>query len=301
MDYKYDDQFNASSYNLPVAYYKQHTSTVGYPACDEQGHYMVTHTHNHAEFEIVFFTKGSGKMFLGASQREVCFEAGDFLLVNPFELHNGYFFAEHQEIALQCLDFSVSLLEHSQTSVTQKLSNSLLDRSIRCESLFSHRSPGYDTLKMAFLDMYNAVSEGKEDELLFLSGLYRFFSILNTCGKIHHAESSLLRDSDIEFVKTVLDYMEQHYPETIFTKDIAKAMTYSKEHFCRLFKSHFKVPFTTYLTQFRIEKAKMMLLQESSTKVAEQCGFSSQSNFAKAFKDRVGVTPSKYRKFVTGD
>ena len=84
-------------------------------------------------------------------------------------------------------------------------------------------------------------------------------------------------------------------------KDIAKAMTYSKEHFCRLFKSHFKVPFTTYLTQFRIEKAKMMLLQESSTKVAEQCGFSSQSNFAKAFKDHVGVTPSKYRKFVTGE
>ena len=301
MNYKYDNGFNTSCFHLPVAYYHQQTTADKFPVRDDKGNFVFTSLHNHAEFEIIFFSKGSGKIIVGTSGKEIPFEEGDFVLINPFELHSGYFTAENQEISHQCLDFSVSVLEHQKVSVAQKLANALLDQSIRCETVFSHKEAEYNRLKQAFLDMYHAVSDGDEDELLFLSGIYRFFSIINTSEKIHHTKNNAVKDPNMEFVKQVLDYMELHYSETISTRDIAKKMTYSKEHFCRLFKNYFRTSFTAYLTQFRIEKAKMLLLQESSTKVAEQCGFSSQSNFAKAFKNQVGVTPAKYRKFVAGE
>lgn len=301
MNYKYDNSFNASCYSLPVAYYKQQSTSEKFPLQDAEGNFIFTALHNHAEFEIVYFTKGCGKILLGSSGVEIPFEEGDFLLVNPFELHSGYFSSDNNEFSHQCLDFSVSVLEHSKATVSQKISNALLDQTIRCDSIFSHKEEGYESLKQAFLDMYRAVETGAEDELLFLSGLYRFFSIVNTYDKIHHTRNTAVKDPNVEFVKQVLEYIEQHYSETIFTRDIAKKMTYSKEHFCRLFKNYFRTSFTAYLTQFRIEKAKILLLEESSTKVAEQCGFSSQSNFAKAFKNQVGVTPAKYRKFVTGE
>ncbi len=301
MNYIYDNHFNSNYQNLPVAYYKQQTSTEKMPLRDEEGNYIFTALHNHAEFEIILFTKGSGVATVGSNGKKVVFEEGDFLLINPFEPHTGYFFADNRTISHMCLDFSVSIFEHPLSTIAKNLSDSLLDQSIRCEPLFSHKEERYEALKNAFLDMYNAISNDGEDDLLFLAGLFRFFSTINASGKIHHAETVTVTDPNIEFVKQVLDYIERNYAETIYTRDIAKELTYNKAHFCRLFKKHFNVSLTDFLTQFRIEKAKVLLLRESSTKVAEQCGFSSQSNFAKSFKEHVGITPAKYRKFVTGE
>lgn len=301
MNYRYDNHFNASCNHLPVAYYRQRSRADKYLIKDTFGHLTFASPHNHAEFEIILFTKGSGKVTIGFTDKEFAFEEGDLILINPFEFHGGYYDADHPECSHQCLDFSVSVLEHPLTTMAKNLANSLLNQSIRCEHLFSHKEERYEELKQAFFDMYHAVSDDAEDDLLFFGGLFRFFSIVNSCGKIHTTPNSSVKDPNLDFIKQVLSYMEQHYTETIYTRDIAKELAYNKEHFCRLFKSHFATSFTTYLTQFRIEKAKSLLLQESSTKVAELCGFSSQSNFAKSFRDHVGITPAKYRKFLTGD
>lgn len=92
-------------------------------------------------------------------------------------------------------------------------------------------------------------------------------------------------------------YIETHYMEDIALQDVAAAMNYSDAYFCKLFKQCFDKSFVTYLTDFRVEKAKEMLadvvinIKDISTGV----GYRDSNYFAKVFKRVVGVTPSDYR------
>lgn len=92
-------------------------------------------------------------------------------------------------------------------------------------------------------------------------------------------------------------YIEMHYMEDIALQDVAAAMNYSDAYFCKLFKQCFDKSFVTYLTDFRVDRAKEMLadvvinIKDISTKV----GYRDSNYFAKVFKRVVGVTPSDYR------
>ena len=51
----------------------------------------------------------------------------------------------------------------------------------------------------------------------------------------------------------VESYIKEHYTEEISMHDIAHIMNYSESYFCKLFKQCFKVNFTTYLENHRME------------------------------------------------
>ena len=55
-------------------------------------------------------------------------------------------------------------------------------------------------------------------------------------------------------------YIRKHYTSELSMQDVAKAMNYSEAYFCKLFKQCFKVNFSAWLNEFRVEKAKEMLL-----------------------------------------
>ena len=56
--------------------------------------------------------------------------------------------------------------------------------------------------------------------------------------------------------------------------------------------------FRDYINNFRIQKAKQLLLEEPNLSVKEVMyfsGFHSKTTFFKCFKDKVLLTPSQYR------
>lgn len=92
-------------------------------------------------------------------------------------------------------------------------------------------------------------------------------------------------------------YIETHYMEDIALQDVAAAMNYSDAYFCKLFKQCFDKSFVSYLTWFRIEKAKEMLedILVNVKNVSIDVGYRDSNYFTKVFKRLVGVTPSDYR------
>ena len=85
-----------------------------------------------------------------------------------------------------------------------------------------------------------------------------------------------------------------HLPE------LAEEMSYSPDHFSKLFKAKIGVPFRDHVIESRIEKAKL-LLRSSSLKIleiADSLGYSDIYLFSKQFKKKTGTTPTAYRKAV---
>ncbi|HBA48680.1 MAG TPA: hypothetical protein DCZ91_12955, partial [Lachnospiraceae bacterium] len=53
-----------------------------------------------------------------------------------------------------------------------------------------------------------------------------------------------------------------------------------------------------YISNYRIEKAKKMLLggNDRIVDIAEKCGYTSANYFARVFKESEGMTPVEYRE-----
>jgi YesN/AraC family two-component response regulator len=103
----------------------------------------------------------------------------------------------------------------------------------------------------------------------------------------------------LSMVKEMIkNYIHAHYAEDISMNDLAMKMNYSEAYFCKLFKQCFKMNFTTYLANHRMEKAKSMLEDPlTNVKVVGiSCGYPDSNYFARVFKRATGLTPTEYRK-----
>lgn len=66
--------------------------------------------------------------------------------------------------------------------------------------------------------------------------------------------------------------------------------------FCRIFIAHTNTSFIKYLTGYRMEKAKELLLtgEYKVYDVCEMVGYKNPTYFRKLFKDYVGKSPSAF-------
>jgi AraC-like DNA-binding protein len=90
--------------------------------------------------------------------------------------------------------------------------------------------------------------------------------------------------------------MDERYMEPIDGELISGEAAFSHSHFIRLFKEMYDVVPRVYLSNLRLDHARL-LLDEGST-VTDACyavGFQSITTFSRAFKRRVGSSPSAYR------
>ena len=100
-------------------------------------------------------------------------------------------------------------------------------------------------------------------------------------------------------LRRVKNYMEEHLQDKLSLDELAHETDYSRAHFLRMFRAATGKTPHQYLTERRIERAKSMLLEAkkiSLIDVAAQCGFSSQSHLTRVFRERVGVTPSEFKR-----
>lgn len=95
----------------------------------------------------------------------------------------------------------------------------------------------------------------------------------------------------------ILDYVNQHYAETIRLTDIADMVNMSEASFCRFIKQHTSKSFIDFLTDIRLGAAARALIDSplSIAEIGYNCGFNNLSNFNRIFKKKKGVTPSEFR------
>ncbi len=110
-------------------------------------------------------------------------------------------------------------------------------------------------------------------------------------------EETRLSLSQLHQVKT---YIEDRLAESLSIANLAAIVPMSEFHFARLFKAATGESPYRYITQRRIERAKVFLsvTQLSVAEISNRVGFSNQSHFTAQFRKLTGTTPKGYRASV---
>ncbi|MFC5700112.1 helix-turn-helix domain-containing protein [Cohnella faecalis] len=110
-----------------------------------------------------------------------------------------------------------------------------------------------------------------------------------------HEES---RDAVSESLQRTIDYMNDHFAESIPLAALAGMAGLTPSSYCRAFKQAMGMTPGTYLTQIRLDLAKTMLAEPRSKlkEVAEWIGFQDELYFSRLFKKWEGIPPTVYMK-----
>ena len=99
-------------------------------------------------------------------------------------------------------------------------------------------------------------------------------------------------------VAEAIQFIQNNHHKGITLKQAAEFVELSPNYLSSLFRKEVEMNFIDYLNNFRIEKAKELLLHthQKSYKIAEMVGFSSESYFSRTFKNLTGLRPNEFRR-----
>lgn len=104
-------------------------------------------------------------------------------------------------------------------------------------------------------------------------------------------------------IEAVINYIEQHYQESLSLDELASRFGISKYHLARKFKATTRITVNEFIILTRINFARHRLREsdDTVTSIAYECGMNNVSHFINLFKEREGLTPLTYRKVWLSD
>lgn len=150
-------------------------------------------------------------------------------------------------------------------------------------------------------------SIGISDVFEGISAIAEAYSVAKfvASNKLYAAVSSVSTNRDIDnplykkHVIEALKYVAEHYADSeLNIRQVAENLNVSESYLMHMFKDNLNKTFNTCLTEFRIMKAKALLLAEKYrvNEIAEMVGYADVKYFSQVFKKFEGANPSEYIK-----
>ena len=100
----------------------------------------------------------------------------------------------------------------------------------------------------------------------------------------------------------LLRFIEEHYQEPLYLRDLAKKYYLNQSYCCYLFRKYTGKTFTEYLNSCRVGHRKELLsnMTLSIEQISQKIGYNDYFYFNKVFKKYCGITPAKFRKSYQG-
>lgn len=99
-------------------------------------------------------------------------------------------------------------------------------------------------------------------------------------------------------INKVQDYIEKHLEDELCIQQLAGIASFSEYHFQRIYRQLTGESLYSFIKRLRLEKAVFLLRTDhnrSILDIALSVGFSNQASFAKALKERYGISASALR------
>ena len=114
---------------------------------------------------------------------------------------------------------------------------------------------------------------------------------------MNHLEDNK-NQKNLQAIQKAAEYIRQNYRQKLTIDDIAQEVFLSPCYVSRIFKQDLGCTLMEYLTQVRVEEAKIMLKNPKYNvmQAAEESGFEDPGYFTRVFKKLEGITPSRYKQ-----
>ena len=98
-------------------------------------------------------------------------------------------------------------------------------------------------------------------------------------------------------LKIIIEYIQEHLAQNLKLDLLASLVNISPHYFSSLFKQSTGLPPHQYITNCRLEQAKMLLRSRDLPIVfiCQEVGFKNQSHFTRMFRKHFQITPKAYR------
>ncbi len=102
----------------------------------------------------------------------------------------------------------------------------------------------------------------------------------------------------VEIVKEIHKKLISNLQERFTIEELSKEYLINTATLKATFKGIYGQPIGTYMKEYRMKQAAVLLRQTKSTiaEIANQVGYENQSKFSTAFRDILKITPAEYRK-----
>lgn len=93
-------------------------------------------------------------------------------------------------------------------------------------------------------------------------------------------------------------YLKTHYRSQLTSRSMSEALNFHYNYITRCMKQVYGMTPSDYLTAYRLEQAKLLLLKTEwpIAVIAEQVGYESAPYFTHSFSKKIGISPAKFRK-----
>lgn len=105
-------------------------------------------------------------------------------------------------------------------------------------------------------------------------------------------------DRNQSLIQEIRKMVEEEYNKDLSLEICADRLNYHPSYIWKIMKQEMGISFSVYLLEYRLEKAKQMLIDSNDSigVIAEKLCYNNAQNFIRYFKKRVGITPGAYRK-----
>jgi len=241
--------------------------------------------HWHSDLEIVHCRKGTFSVRLDTEEFRV--EAGDILYVGSSVPHEYFQCSEDCVIALLRVGSVFIGNEVFVEIVKKQVAFPIIKENNKIQEIFD---------RLVAL----RYGEKKLENTLETQGLILFgISCILKClpDRVHLLNLNQRLNSVLN-IQSTLDYVALHFADNITLEEAAGISDYSKGAFCKMFKEATGMSFHQYLNDYRIKMACMLLRDDKSsiTEIVEKVGFGDVKTFGRVFRQKMGMSPSEYRK-----
>lgn len=249
--------------------------------------------HHHTECELSTIISGSGTYT--ANQKEYTFRSGDVFIFGGDEIHCLTDISDN--FLLLNVQFNPRLLWADSDALSAL--RIFFSRNQKFENRIERNEHTREIHEKIIL-LRNEL-EQKRDGFAMMAK-YILYSILITLAReydyIDRSEDYTYLKNNVKPIRAALNFIDENLEMPLSLKSIAARASMSPTYFSAVFKKMNSVSVWEYIKIKRVEKAVGLLKTTNLTKldIAEQCGFSSSSNFYKAFKNVTGKTPSEIEK-----
>ncbi|SFL07965.1 AraC-type DNA-binding protein [Paenibacillus sp. 1_12] len=253
--------------------------------------------HFHDSYELAFFIRADIDIFVKDTKYRV--QDGDLLLINAFDLHRIFYNPNH-EYTRYVIQFKESFIyELLRTLQLEQLVQKLQQKQNKKISLTIKQRVKLEETFRNILNLHKKKQVCLDDPTLEPALKVHLLLLLLEYHKLSDLRRSPRKFNPIENqVHQIIQYIDEHYSETLQLNDLSVQFGKSKYYISHSFQQVTRFTFVEYLQYRRVIEAQKKLLQTDIPiiDIGLECGFQSLQHFYRVFKKISKQTPAAYRK-----